>query len=37
MLYINYLYSEFYYKLDQNDKWKGYLSKAKQWITRIPM
>lgn len=37
MLYINYLYSEFHYKLDQNDKWRGYLHKAKQWIARIPM
>jgi uncharacterized paraquat-inducible protein A len=35
MLYINYLYAEFYFKLQQNDKWRSYLLRAKTWINKI--
>ena len=34
-LYINYLYSEFHFKLNNTDKWKGYLAKAKYLSSKV--
>lgn len=34
-IYINYLYSEFHFKLNNTDKWKGYLAKAKYLSSKV--
>jgi hypothetical protein len=34
-LYINYLYAEFYFKLEEKDKWRGYLMRAKAFAAKI--
>ena len=36
-LYINYLYAEFYFKLEVHDKWKIYLQRAKISINKANM
>lgn len=34
-LYINYLYAEFYFKLEKYEKWKYHLTRAKSYASRV--